>query len=286
MSETGTASAQTAPTPGAAPPQTELIAGKWKDDAAAQEGMRQLFKHRNVPVADNAPVYGEGGMFASRDAAVTFYKAMAGNATPEQPKERKKTNIEGMFKATGLDPEKFGKHVYEKESLDDESFQKLAASIQIRGADGEMYELDKESFDDIFGGRAKAKKAIDEASKIIQENNRQAAFKIAGGSKEHFDRLMQWKASNLDQAESAKFDAVIQGNDVSAAMDAIRLIKARYDEKNGGGSPVIGTMPSQSLAPPKDLGELKELNRRAMAGDIAAQRTLKANMAEITRRFS
>ena len=121
MSETGTAPVQAAPTPGAAPPQPELIAGKFKDEAAFQQGARELFKHRGVQVADNAPVYGDGGYFASKDAAVTFYKALAGNAPAPQPVEYADTDIDGLFKAIGLDTAKFGENLVKNKSIDDDS---------------------------------------------------------------------------------------------------------------------------------------------------------------------
>ncbi len=286
MSETGTAPVQPAPTPGAAPPQPELIAGKFKDEAAFQQGARELFKHRGVQVADNAPVYGDGGYFASKDAAVAFYKALAGNAPASAPApEYADTDIDGLFKAIGLDTAKFGENLVKNKSIDDESL-KAFGSIEVKGKDGKVYKLNKDALNDIFVGRVESAQIKAERAREVQEQTKQAAFKIAGGSQENYDRLMTWAKSNMSESELATYAAKLNDTNPQVALDAVRVIKARYDEKNAGGTPVIGTMPSHSIAPPKDLAELKELNRRAMAGDILAQRTLKANMAEITRRFS
>lgn len=285
MSETATAPVQAAPTPGAAPPQPELIAGKFKDEAAFQQGARELFKHRGVQVADNAPVYGEGGYFANKDAAVTFYKALAGNAPAPQPTEYAEADIDGLFKAIGLDTAKFGENLVKNKSIDDDSL-KAFASIEVKGKDGKVYRLNKDALNDIFVGRVESAQIKAERAREVQEQTKQAAFKIAGGSQENYERLMTWAKSNLQPDELAAYDARLKDPNPQMALDTVRLIKARYDEKNAGGVPVIGTMPSHSAAPPKDLNELKELNKRAMDGDILAQRTLKAHMADITRRFA
>jgi hypothetical protein len=63
-------------------------------------------------------------------------------------------------------------------------------------------------------------------------------------------------------------------------------VKAKYDEANRGFKAIVGTMPATIGNAPKNLAELKDLNKRAQEGDIVAQRTLKEHMAEINRRFS
>lgn len=269
MSETGTEPVQPAPTPGAAPPQPELIAGKFKDEAAFQQGARELFKHRGVQVADNAPVYGDGGIFANKDAAVTFYKAMAGNAPAPQPTEYADTDIDGLFKAIGLDTAKFGENLVKNKTIDDDSL-KAFGSIEVRGKDGKVYRLNKDALNDIFVGRVEAAEIKAQRAQEVQEQTKQAAFKIAGGSQESYDALMRWASSNLEPEEAKQRSAAITGSDPKAALDAVRLIKARYDEKNGGGSPIVGNPPSP-VRPISSVDDLIEVNRLRRRGDKAAQ---------------
>ena len=281
MSETPAAPVQPAPTPGAAPPQPELIAGKFKDEAAFQQGARELFKHRGVQVADNAPVYGEGGYFANKDAAVTFYKALAGNSpAPAPAPEYADTDIDGLFKAIGLDTAKFGENLVKTKSIDDESLKKFQ-SIEVKGADGKLYGLNKEALNDIFAGRVEAAQIKAERAREVQEQTKQAAFKIAGGSQENYDRLMTWAKSNIPDAELATYAAKLNDTNPQNALDAVRVIKARYDEKNGVGSPIVGSMPSTSYPVPTDYDGFKALRQKAMAGDPAAVRTLRENMDKL-----
>jgi hypothetical protein len=271
--------------PASAPPQPqpELIANKWKDDAAAQQGMRELFKHRNVPIGDNAPVYGDGGMFASRDAAIAFYKAMSGQDTTKV--EYAETDIDGLFKAVGLDNKAFGETLVKNRSIDDDAFAKFK-NIEVKGADGKVYRLNKDALNSIFVGQVEAAEIKAARVKETQEQVRQNAFQIAGGKQEDYENLMRWAASNLDSDEAKARNAAITGTDTKAALDAVRLVKAKYDEANRGFKAIVGTMPATIGNAPKNLAELKDLNKRAQEGDIVAQRTLKEHMAEINRRFS
>lgn len=280
MSESGLAPVPPAPTPVAAPPQPELIAGKFKDEAAFQQGARELFKHRGVQVADNAPVYGDGGYFATKDAAVTFYKAMAGAAPAPQQPEYVDADIDGVFKAIGLDTAKFGENLVKNKSIDDDSL-KAFASIEVKGKDGKVYKLNKDALNDIFVGRVEAAQIKAERTREVVEQTKQAAFKIAGGSQENYDRLMTWAKSNIPEGELATYAAKLNDTNPQNALDAVRVLKARYDEKNGGGSPVIGTMPSNVAPIPRNYDEFKALRQRAMAGDPAAVKTLRENMDKL-----
>jgi major membrane immunogen (membrane-anchored lipoprotein) len=280
MSESGLAPVPPAPTPVAAPPQPELIAGKFKDEAAFQQGARELFKHRGVQVADNAPVYGDGGIFANKDAAVTFYKAMAGAAPAPQQPEYVDADIDGVFKAIGLDTAKFGENLVKNKSIDDDSL-KAFASIEVKGKDGKVYKLNKDALNDIFVGRVEAAQIKAERTREVVEQTKQAAFKIAGGSQENYDRLMTWAKSNIPEGELATYAAKLNDTNPQNALDAVRVLKARYDEKNGGGSPVIGTMPSNVAPIPRNYDEFKALRQRAMAGDPAAVKTLRENMDKL-----
>lgn len=282
MSETGTAPVQPAPTPGAAPPQPDLIAGKFKDEAAFQQGARELFKHRGVQVADNAPVYGDGGYFASKDAAVTFYKALAGNAPASAPApEYADTDIDGLFKAIGLDTAKFGENLVKNKSIDDDSL-KAFGSIEVKGKDGKVYKLNKDALNDIFVGRVEAAQIKAEQAKLVQEQTKQAAFKIAGGSQENYDRLMTWAKSNMSESELATYAAKLNDTNPQVALDTVRVIKARYDEKNGIGSPIVGTPPS----PPRPITtreELLQVQALRKKGDAAAEARFQATPTETLR---
>jgi hypothetical protein len=262
--------------PASAPPQPQpdLIAGKFKDDTA--------FKHRNIPVPDG-PLYGDNGIFASRDAAVKFYGTVAGNA-PKEP-EYAETDIDGLFKAVGLDNKAFGETLVKNRSIDDDAFAKFK-NIEVKGADGKVYRLNKDALNAIFVGQVEAAEIKAARVKETQEQVRQNAFQIAGGKQEDYENLMRWAASNLDSDEAKARNAAITGTDTKAALDAVRLVKAKYDEANRGFKAIVGTMPATIGNAPKNLAELKDLNKRAQEGDIVAQRTLKEHMAEINRRFS
>jgi len=270
--------------PASAPPQPQpdLIAGKFKDDTAFQNGARELFKHRNIPVPDG-PLYGENGIFASRDAAVKFYGTVAGNA-PKEP-EYAETDIDGLFKAVGLDNKAFGETLVKNRSIDDAAFDKFK-KIEVKGEDGKVYRLNKDALNAIFVGQVEAAEIKAARVKETQEQVRQNAFQIAGGKQEDYDNLMRWAASNLDAEEAKARNAAITGTDTKAALDAVRLVKAKYDEANRGFKAIVGNMPATIGNAPKNLAELKDLNKRAMEGDIVAQRTLKEHMATITRQFS
>jgi hypothetical protein len=73
----------------------ELIAGKFKDDAALEQGVRELWKTTNgVEFPSNVKVIGEGGLAADQAAAIALYKTMESNhgklraptVTPQAPK--------------------------------------------------------------------------------------------------------------------------------------------------------------------------------------------------------
>jgi hypothetical protein len=278
MSETGTAPVQAAPTPGAAPPQPELIAGKFKDEAAFQQGARELFKHRGVQVADNAPVYGDGGYFASKDAAVTFYKALAGNAPAPQPVEYADTDIDGLFKAIGLDTAKFGENLVKNKSIDDDSL-KAFGSIEVKGKDGKVYKLNKDALNDIFVGRVEVAEIKARESQRFQEQLKQEAHKIAGGEQQ-YNQMMQWAKSNVDAPTLAKYEQML--SDGNTALDAVRVIKARWSEVNSFAKPIIGDAPV-AAAPIRTADELIEINRLRRRGDIAAQARFDATPLETLR---
>ncbi len=96
---------------------------------------------------------------------------------------------------------------------------------------------------------------------------------------------MRWASSNLEPEEAKQRSAAITGSDPKAALDAVRLIKARYDEKNGGGSPIVGTMPSFNAPVPKNYDEFKALKQRAESGDPAAVKTLRENWNKLNSRI-
>lgn len=267
----------------AAPPQPELIGGKWKDDNEAQKGMRELFKHRNIPIPDNSPVYGEGGPFANRDAALIFYKGLAGK-DPSQVKYVD-AGLDDVFKAVGVDPAAFAKKIAETNDIDDDHV-KAFGKVEIRQDDGTVLRFNKDLLRDIFVGRAEAAKIKSEYAQRKQAELVKASHEIAGGTEEHYKNVMAWANTNLDANTLASYKQMLANPDTT--LDAVRLIKGRFDDKHGNTQrqPVVGGAPISVGSEPKTLPELKELTQRAMAGDITAQRTLKTHKAAIERRFA
>jgi len=261
--------------PASAPPQPQpdLIAGKFKDDTAFQNGARELFKHRNIPVPDG-PLYGENGIFASRDAAVKFYGTVAGNA-PKEP-EYAETDIDGLFKAVGLDNKAFGETLVKNRSIDDAAFDKFK-KIEVKGEDGKVYRLNKDALNAIFVGQVEAAEIKAARIKETQERNLHNAHQIAGGTKDDYEKLLKWGDANLDPQEKAQRFAAISGPDANAALDAVRLVKAKYDEANRGFKAIVGNMPNNAAPVPRNHDEFKALKQRAESGDQAAVKTLREN---------
>jgi hypothetical protein len=95
---------------------------------------------------------------------------------------------------------------------------------------------------------------------------------------------MRWAASNLDSDEAKARNAAITGTDTKAALDAVRLVKAKYDEANRGFKAIVGTMPSNAAPVPRNYDEFKALKQRAESGDAAAVKTLRENWDTLSKK--
>jgi len=71
-------------------------------------------------------------------------------------------------------------------------------------------------------------------------------------------------------------------SDGNTALDAVRVIKARWSEVNSFAKPIIGDAPV-AAAPIRTADELIEINRLRRRGDIAAQARFDATPLETLR---
>lgn len=68
------------------------------------------------------------------------------------------------------------------------------------------------------------------------------------GGEEGYNSLMQWAASNMDEADVAAFDSIVDKGDARAIRLAVAGLKAQYESMNGfEGEMLTGRAPSQPV---------------------------------------
>lgn len=100
-----------------------------------------------------------------------------------------------------------------------------------------------------------------------------AALELAGG-REAFNNMASLAAAKMDKAMLAKLNAQLQTKDAPDAMLALMGWYSRETGTAGSGRIEPGNGVARS-SPPKTLAEAKELNARALKGDMAAAASLR-----------
>lgn len=284
MPETPVIAADAAPV--VAPPQgtvapnptttATLLYDKWKTPEEADKGIAEGLKFRGIDV-DPTKMYGEGGMFTSRDAAAKVYKSVMGSKPVGEVSEV--GTIDELVKASGLDPLALGTKWATKQALDTDDYAKLGNISFTDPATGKAVKLNKQAVDEFIGGRYETAKIAAERAAEIHAQVAAENIRIAGGSREQLDQLLM---DAKDYPAHLKDDVNRRLKDPLTQNGAIRELKAWRDEKTGvraAGTPVTGSMP----APARGIetsDELLEVMKQRRAGSAAAEARWKATSTE------
>lgn len=271
MAESAAAPVQAAPTPGAAPPQPDLIAGKFKDEAAFQQGAAELFKHRGVPLPEKAVLYGEGGFFRDREAAVKFYSHVQGTPTPEVPQQPAApqygddADYGTILKTAGVDLQAVSEKFARDGKLSDADY--AAIKKALPGAT-------KKVIDDQFATAHEAFKLKNEAHVKFQSEVKTRFDSIMGGDAQA-SNVMEF-VKTLPEKVVADLDRRLKDPDLweGAALE----MRSMYDRKTGADkiAPLVTGGLVTAPRPITSPEELIDVMRRRRKGDQEAEARFRA----------
>jgi hypothetical protein len=271
MAESAVAPVQPAPTPVAAPPQPDLIAGKFADDTAFQKGFGELLSSRGVPLPEKTVLYGEGGTFASRDAAVAFYNHVQGNPaakpaeTPAAPQYGDDADYGTILKTAGVDLQAVSEKFAKDGKLSDADY--AAIKKAIPGAT-------KKVIDDQFSTAHEAFKLRNEAHVKFQTEVKTRFDSIMGGDTQAAT-VMEF-VKTLPEKVVADLDRRLKDPDLweGAALE----MRSMYDRKTGADkiAPLVSGGMVTAPRPISSPEELIDVMRRRRKGDQEAEARFRA----------
>lgn len=248
----------------------ELIAGKFKDDAALEQGVRELWKATNgVELPATAKIVGEGGIAADQAAAVALYKAMESNhgklKAPPKPADTGVIKIGPQAPAPGTE-------------IDDPAEAVKAAGIDWADIEKAVTEHGKPTDDHYAKLKAVGwNKAAVNAYVAGERASRQAgglayeAAVTAAGGRDKVKALVAEAEKHIPASEYSTYAKMLESPAMLPvavkAMEAIVAAKKGNDFVTGSGT--------GSGAAVSTLSEYQSLLRKAAAGDTAAVAAIK-----------
>lgn len=262
--------------PASAPPATPApkLAGKYDTPDALEKGIREIrTKTGFEPLPDSLKLIGEGGLYADAAAAEREYKRMESllggpkpaakpaelSITPNQVAEPEgDLDIPAMVTKAGLKMEDLESQFTEKGDLTEEQY------AAIRKARPGLTKGDIKAIAE--GMAAKAALRTQAMEKVVGE-----AQSLAGGEQQ-LAMLRTWAAQNIAPERLAKFNAQVKA-DPTFYPEMVRIIAAEHSAAVGAGKaqPLIAGVAGNAMTTPPSPAEYKELEKRALAGDKAAQ---------------
>jgi hypothetical protein len=270
--------ASTAPT-AEAPKAPELIAGKYKDEAAFQQGFGELLKSRGVPLPEKAVLYGDGGTFASRDAAIAFYNHVAGAPAkppeaPAAPQYGDDADYGTILKTAGVDLQAVSEKFAKDGKLSDADY--AAIKKAIPGAT-------KKVIDDQFATAHEAFKLRNEAHAKFQSEVKTRFDSIMGGD-DQAKNVMEF-VKTLPEKVVADLDRRLKDPDLweGAALE----IRSMYDRKTGADK-IAPLLAGGNVTAPRQISSAEDLiniQRRRRQGDQEAEAIFRATPEHVLLRF-
>lgn len=268
-------------TPAAEAPKTpDLIAGKFKDDAAFQQGFGELLKSRGVPLPEKAVLYGEGGTFSSRDAAVAFYNHVQGtqaakpSEAPTAPQYGDDADYGTILKTAGVDLQTVSEKFAKDGKLSDADY--AAIKKAIPGATRKV-------IDDHFSVAHEAFKLKNEAHVKFQTEVKTRFDSIMGGD-DQAKNVMAF-VQTLPEKVVADLDRRLKDPDLweGAALE----MRTMYDRKTGADK-IAPLVTGGMVTAPRQISSAEDLiniQRRRRQGDQEAEAIFRATPEHVLARF-
>lgn len=239
-----------------------LIAGKYKDQAAFETGIRELYKTRGIPLAEGRELIGEKGRWSSVDEAETEYKFLASHRLEngaENPLSDD-DDLQGILKKAGIKAEDFTAKWSEGKKISDDHFaaiKKVAPSMTRK--------LAEETVASIY----KAQQIEAEQLARIQMDVKNRAISIAGGE-EQLNTLLNHFAPTLPPAIIQDLQRRL--DDPQLAEGAVQELATRYQNKHGTNAVpiVLGSGIPSGPGPITNASELASVMEARRRGDKVA----------------
>lgn len=273
MSETNTPPGGSGVTPPPEPP--KLIAGKFKDEAAFQQGFREIQKSLGLPdLPADKPVFGDGTPFATLDAAVGAYKHFEGlygrrqvkpPAAPTDPLQIKPpeqqalpddADVNAIVTRAGLK----GEDIRASFAADGKCTDEQYAALKKQG-------IPKAAVDQYLRAQTVAEAAV--VSQVLAK-----AEQFAGG-KEQLENVKTWMATNIPADELEQLNAQVKTNPAFFPV----MIQIGMARKSAGLGASNGTMTTGSGTPTTGIttkAEWRKYAALAERGDAGAIALIKS----------
>jgi len=240
----------------------ELIVGKFKDQAAFEAGIRDLYQSRKIPLPEGRELIGEKGRWNSVAEAEAEYKVIAGNRLEPEAGNPLTEDVDlvGLLTKSKVDPSEFSAAWLKNKKIDDKHFEAIK-----KNAPWMTRKLAEELTTSIY--ESQQLKAIE-----LERQQKQAkarAFEIAGGQ-EQWNTLRDHFLPSLP--EPIKADLLRRLESIDLYEGAVEELNRMYTKSYGGAiAPmVMGSSMPTAPGPITTTAELIENNKARKRGDKAA----------------